>query len=94
MPTSMSMSAVEVAVAVAPAAVLTVASREEEAARVTAEDAAGIVASSAVGGASSGNGELSCHQYPCLGGDRLQRSGQLPDGMRRPRREDDRLRRR
>ena len=46
-PTSMSTSAVEVAVAVAPAAVSTVASREEEAARVVAADAVGIVASSA-----------------------------------------------
>ena len=46
-PTSMPTSAVEVAVAVAPAAVSTVASREEEAARIMAADAVGIVVSSA-----------------------------------------------
>ena len=46
-PTSMSTPAVEVAVAVAPAAVSTVASREEEAARIMAADVVGIVVSSA-----------------------------------------------
>ena len=45
--TSMPTSAVEAAVAVTPAAVPTVASREEEAARIVAAEAAGIVASSA-----------------------------------------------
>ena len=40
-PTTMPMSAVEAAVAVAPAAVRAVASREEEAARVVAADAVG-----------------------------------------------------
>jgi len=45
--TSMPTSAVEVAVAVAPAAVPTVASREEEVARIMAADAVGIVVSSA-----------------------------------------------
>ena len=46
-PTAMPMSAVEAAVAVAPAAVRTVASREEEAARVVAADTVGIMVSSA-----------------------------------------------
>ena len=46
-PTAMPMSAVEAAVAVAPAAVRTVTSREEEAARVVAADAVGIMVPSA-----------------------------------------------
>ena len=46
-PHSMPTSTVEVAVAVAPAAVSTVASREEEAARIVAAEATGIVALSA-----------------------------------------------
>jgi hypothetical protein len=46
-PTSMPTPAVEVAVAVAPATVSTVASREGEAARIVTAEATGIVASSA-----------------------------------------------
>ena len=55
--TSMPVSAAEAAVAVAPAAVPTVTSGEEEAARVAAADAVGIAVSSAAGGGIIGKWE-------------------------------------